>query len=249
MYVTYTDSATGYVKLLISHNHGSTWRTVTLGSTTRVGTSGRIGTPVVAAYGTTVAVAWISSASGIVKFRSSPNSGLTWTGTTWLGGTAQYGSWPSIAALGTRVAVSWTGPSAMYVRVRSGSVWSPVLAVRPSAGSLHDYVFPWIGQVALNGTARVAVAFEACWAGCASTDPPSAYRSDVLWRESATNGATWARSQLVIRSGVDTDSDYLYAYLPSVIWASATNRYVMAAHWYAPNLLDNVVVRAGVGSP
>ncbi len=249
VYISYTDAATGVVYVKVSHNYGATFSTVSLGTTSRSSWSGRVGVPAVAAYGTTVAVAWISSASGTVRVRSSSTRGTSWSGTTTIGTGAVAGTWPSISAVGTRVAVSWTAATAMAVRVRTGTTWGPVRMVRPSADAGQPYAAPWIGQVVLNGTTRVAVAFEACWAGCGAADPASAYRSDILWRESADNGASWAHSQLVFESGAGANSDFLDAYLPSVVWASATTRYVMAGHWYAPNMLDNIVVRAGTGTP
>ena len=260
VYLTYTDAATGSIKIQVSRDRGATWRVVTLGSTSRSNSFGKIGTPVVAAYGSTVAVAWIGSSAGSIKFRSSSNYGSTWSSTANLGSGALAGSPASIAAVGTRVAVAWTGETALSLRVRSGSsfprrtrrrttTWGPVRTVEPSAGSTHDYAWPWIGQVALTSTSRVGIAWEACWAGCASSDPASDYRADMLWRESADNGASWARSQVVFRCGTDSDVEYEYAYMPSVIWPSVSSRYVMAGRWYGPNQLDNVVFRAGTGTP
>lgn len=245
VYVTYTDAATGSVKIQVSKDRGATWRAVSLGTTTRSGTWGKYGLPVVAAAGATVAVAWISSASGTVKFKWSSDYGVTWKSASTLGTGAEVGSWPSIAALGSRVAVAWTGASAMVVRVRSGSTWSQPRVVLPSAGSTNEYEWPWNGQVVLNGTTRVGIAWEACWAGCADSDPDSAFRGDLLWRESANNGASWARSQVVGAA----DFDYTDYYYPSVLWPSASSRYVMASRWYAPNQLENVAIRAGTGAP
>lgn len=246
VYVTYTDAATGSIKIQISRDRGATWRVVSLGTTTRSNSYGKIGTPVVATYGSTVAVAWISAADGAIRFRSSSNYGSTWGTTTYLGKGAEAGSGPSIAAYGTRVAVSWTGSTGMLMRLRSGSSWGPARLVRPSAGSVHDYAWPWVGQVALTSSTKVGIAWESCWAGCASGDPANSYRSDLLWRELADNGATWARSQVLGESPI---GDYESFYFPSVIWPSAGTRYVMAGRWYGPNLLDNVMFRAGTGNP
>jgi hypothetical protein len=249
VYISYTDSATGIVYVKVSHNYGATFTTVSLGTTTRSGWSGRTGVPAVAAYGTTVAVTWMSSSSGVIRFRSSTNRGTSWSKTSTLGTGAIAGTWPSISAVGTRVAVSWSMPTAMAVRVRTGTTWGPVRLVRPSADAGQPYSMPWIGQVLLNGSSRVAVAFEGCWAGCGAADPASAFRSDILWRESANNGVSWAHSQVVFESSAGAFTDFTQAYLPSVVWASASTRYVMAAHWNASMLLDNIVVRAGAGTP
>ena len=245
VYVTYTDSATGKIKAKISRDRGKTWRTISLGRTTRYDSWGRYGLPVVAASGSTVGIAWISNASGKIRFRWSSNHGSTWKSAITLGSGAEAQSWPSIAALGTRIAVSWVGNSAMVVRVRTGTSWGPSRSVRPSAGSAHDYEWPWNGQVVLNGTSRVALAWEECWAGCAASDPDTAFRGDLLWRESADNGASWARSQVV----GEADDYYTDYYFPSVIWPAATTRYVMAARWVGMMLLDNVAFRVGTGAP
>jgi ASPM-SPD-2-Hydin domain-containing protein len=245
VYVTYTDSATGSVKIQVSRDRGATWRVVALGTTTRSDSLGRIGAPVVASYGTTVAVAWISSTAGTVKFRSSSNYGRTWSATTTLGGAAHAGSGPSIAAGSGRFAVAWTGNFAMSLRVRTGTTWGPLRTLAASAGSLHTYLWPWQGQVAMTGTTRVGIAFESCWAGCAASDPAVDYRGDMLWRESADNGATWAKSQVVFETGSGFDE----AYFPSVIWASATKRYVMFGATSILNQVDRVLFRAGIGTP
>ena len=237
---------TGVIYVKVSHDHGTTWTTVRLGITDRTGWGGRIGVPNVAADGSTVAVAWLPGNGTQVRLRSSSNSGVSWTAAVAPIYGVRRGTWPSIAVLGTRIAVASTADRTMALRIRTGSTWGPTtLAVRPSAGAPRAYAVPFIGQVALNGTTGVAIAAEWCWAGCAASSPPSAYRSDIVWRESATNGATWARSQTVVPGG----GEYDYAYLPSILWPSATARYLMAAHWYPANEVNNVVFLPGHGTP
>ena len=69
VYIAYTDANSGDVKVLISHNRGSTWTTFTVGSTSASsGSGGRTGLPSIAAVGSSVIVSWISNSSGAVPF-------------------------------------------------------------------------------------------------------------------------------------------------------------------------------------
>jgi hypothetical protein len=236
------------VAVQTSRDRGATWTRTALGSTSVTGTLGRSGAAAVAASGTNVVVAWIADGKGTVKVRRSTNSGRSWTTAYVLGNGAYPGSRVSAAARGDRLAVAWTRDLDTVVRVRT-TRWQPAHVVLPSAGGAKVYAWPWTGQVALASTSRVGIAFEACWNGCADGDPDADYRSDVLWRESANNGVTWARSQVVIETGPDPLGEYEQAYRPSVIWPVPGTRYVMASRWYGPNLLDNVVIVKGTGTP
>ena len=69
VYVAYTDSVTGSVKLAISRDRGATWSTVALGATTASSSSGRFGVPVVSATGTLVVVSWTANANWAIKAR------------------------------------------------------------------------------------------------------------------------------------------------------------------------------------
>jgi hypothetical protein len=246
VYVAYTDARSGAVLVKSSLDRGATWTTKRLATVARTDERGFSGRPVVAASGSTVAVAWIAdNTPGTVRIRTSADAGRTWSGVTTLGTGAERFSAPSIA-MASRTAVAWVTADGMAVRVRTAGGWSPVRIVAPSAAGEHAYGFVWTGAVALQGTAGVGVAFEACWDHCDGTD---GYRSDIVWRESADNGATWTKSQVAIRCGVDTDVEYEYAYTPSVLWPTATTRYLMAGRWYGPNEVDNVPFKTGLGSP
>src|SRR5262249_47952954 len=100
VYVTYTDSVTGSVKVAITADRGVHWKTVTVGSTTRTSSSGRLGYPVDASAGKNVGVAWVADPAGTVKARVSTDSGATWGTVVTLGITT---TTPSGAATGTRV--------------------------------------------------------------------------------------------------------------------------------------------------
>jgi hypothetical protein len=246
VYVTYTDAMSGAVLVKSSRDRGATWTTKRLATVVRRDDRGYSGRPVVAASGSTVSVAWVNdNAPGTVRIRTSTDAGRTWSGPSVLGSGAERYSAPSIA-MASRTAVAWVTTAGLAVRVRTAAGWGPVRTVAPSAAAEHEYGFVWTGAVALQGTAGVGVAFEACWAHCDGTD---GYRSDILWRESADNGATWAKSQVAIRCGVDADADYEYAYTPSMLWPSADTRHLMAGRWYGPNEVDNVPFRTGLGSP
>lgn len=245
VYVTWTDAATGSVKMAISRDRGATWRTVTLGTTSRSDGWGLAASPVVAAYGGTVAVAWTYSEAGGVQLRWSSDYGATWkTSAKLVTSGAEPGTPPSISVLGTRVAVAWTTGTGVALRVRTGATWTPIIMVRPSAGE-SEYLYPWIGQVVLNGASRIGVAWQACRAGCHASDPYEDLRADLLWRESADNGATWARSQ-VVGEATATHTSW---YLPSVLWPSTSTRYVLSSRWNEGTDYDNVIFKGGTGTP
>jgi hypothetical protein len=247
VYLVYTDSASGYIKLKISRDRGVTWTTKTLGATTRAVRDGRLGTPVVAVAGSTVAVAWVSSSAGAVKMRVSTNSGSTWGGTKTIGSGADLGTYISIAARGSRLAVAWTDGDHAVVRIRSGSTWLPSRIVRAAAGPI---TYSWMGTpaVSLAGTSLVGIAFAACRAACMEADPEDALRVDGLWRESSDNGASWARHQVVFAAS-DPATLAPYSYLPSVLWPASGTRYVSFNRYDWGMDMYRIQVRTGTGTP
>jgi hypothetical protein len=119
VYVTWTDSVSGSVRVAISSNRGATWRQVTIGSTTNVaGTSGKYGLPAIGAYGSSVAVAYASDPSLTVKTRVASAYGATWAPTVTLGTTD---SSPDVSVYGNRVGVSRSMAGGVILRIASAS--------------------------------------------------------------------------------------------------------------------------------
>ena len=158
VYVAYTDSSTGSVRLAISPDRGKTWKKVTLGSTSSSGPSGKAGYPAVAAAGTNVGIAWISDSSGTQQVRLSTDRGLTFDPPISLGVTT---SFPAASAIGSRVGFTWSD-TAIHLRVASAGVWEDVRTLPPTDGYATEV--QQIPAIALTGNDGVAVAYSACLA-------------------------------------------------------------------------------------
>ena len=179
-YIAYTDSNTGDVRVLITINRGLTWRNVRLGSTSRKGTNGYAGFPTVAATGSTVIVAWAATDAIQIRSRISTNGGSTWGGSQVLTSAATYS--PDATAIAGRLAVAWGTADGAAVRVRSGGTWGPAREVGlPDDGTPYASIAQ--PTVVLNGTSRIGLSWVGCYAGCNA--------SNVLWAETADNGASW----------------------------------------------------------
>ena len=240
VYVAYTDSGAGSVKIKISRDRAATWKTVTLGSTAWSTNSGRYGLPRIAASGNTVVVAWLSNSSGAVKARVSTDAGRSWSAVGSLSPTST--DLPAVAALGSRAAVAWTDGSSAVVRIRSGGAWSaPKSTVIPNGAA---YTHSYGPAVALNGTAGVGVAWTGCVTACESWT--SSTRADLVWSESRDGGASWFAGQVIGSSSAS--STRRYNDYPSILWPSATVRHVL---WNAGTAGTNsyrIVLRTGTGA-
>lgn len=239
VYVVYTDSATGSVKIKISRDRAATWKTVTLGSTALSTTSGRYGIPRIAANGNTVAISWLSNSSGAVKARVSTDAGRTWSATGAL--TATSTDLPAVAALGSRAAVAWTDGASAVVRTWSAGAWSAPQSTGMPTGAAYTHSYG--PAVALSGTAGIGVAWTGCVTPCESWT--SATRANLVWSESRDGGASWFGGQVIGSSSASTArryNDY-----PSILWPSATVRHVL---WNAGTAGTNsyrIVLRTGTG--
>ncbi len=239
VYVVYTDSATGSVKVKISRDRAATWKTVALGSTALSTPSGRYGIPRVAANGNTVVVAWLSNSSGAVKARVSTNAGRTWSPTGGLTGTST--DLPAVAALGARAAVAWTDGSTAVVRTWSAGAWSPPRSTSVPTGAAFTHSYG--AAVALSGTAGIGVAWSGCVTNCETWT--SATRANLVWSESRDGGASWFVGQVIGSSSAS--SARRYNDYPSILWPSATVRHVL---WNAGTAGTNsyrIVLRTGTG--
>lgn len=241
IYVAYTDSATGYVKVAISRDRGATWRTVSLGSTSAVSIGGRFAVPVVAVTGSLVAVSWTANANFAVKARVSTNAGSSWSGTATL--TSSATSATAIATAAGRVGVAWAAADGVKVRIWKASTWGSVRTVGiPTAGRPYEDV--WWPALALSGTSGVGIAFPSCWADC--DEGTSAMRTDLLWAESKNNGVAWYAPQLLVSAA--SSSSRRVNYDPSIAWYGTTR----AVSWTGetPGTISyRVYLRTGIGAP
>ena len=237
VYVVYTDSGTGSVKIKISRDRAATWKTVSLGSTAQSTPSGRYGIPRIAASGNTVVVAWLSNSSGTVKARVSTDAGRTWSATGGLTGSST--DIPAVAALGTRAAVAWTDGSSAVVRTWSAGAWSSPRSTGRPAVFTHSYG----PAIALSGSAGIGVA----WTGCVTTCETwsSSTRANLVWSESRDGGASWFAGQVIGSSSAS--SARRYNDYPSILWPSSTVRHVLWNAGTAGTNAYRIVLRTGTG--
>ena len=255
VYVAWTDSATGSIRLARSSNHGSTWSTATVGSTTKSSGSGRNGFPEVAASGATVVVTWIADTANTASVRVSTSNGASWGTTTSLGASTDI---PDVAAVGNRVGVAWVADG-VKVRIATAGVWGPDQSLPVTDGlSSEGQAVP---AIALIGSTSVGVAYTStdavplAAAGLASSkasssrteSAPGVHLQDVVvtsslaWRESTDNGATWAGSDVIGPANTthpDNDS-------PSIYWPRAAKPYVLWDGWRPNSTNYRLYVRAG----
>lgn len=240
VYVAYTNSGNGDVILKVSHDRGRTWKDVKLGTTRLRTGDGYTGWPRVSAAGSLVGVSWTAGSDGRVKARVSTNAGRSWSGTTQLTGSANDIS--SSAATGSRFAVAWTNGHDAQIRLWEGGAWSPKRTAPPPLEM--EWGIGYGATVALNGDDRIGVAWSACMDDCNSQ---FTYLVNLIWTESDTDGTTWAAGQII--SNWSADNKRRYAEYPSVIWPSATSRYIyFNTGALSPNVHYQMYVKKGTGS-
>ena len=240
VYVVYTDSGTGSIKLKVSRDRAATWKTITLGTTSAgSATAGRYGIPRIAVSGNTVIVAWLANANGALNARVSSDAGRTWSAIGSIVGTST--DIPAVAASGSRAAVAWTDGSSAVVRTWAAGSWSaPKATVLPPGAS---YTHTYGPAVALSGTVGVGVAWTGCVTSCTSWT--TATRADLVWSESKDGGASWFAGQRIGRS--ETSSARRYNDYPSILWPSATVRHVLWNTGTAGTNSYRIVLRTGNG--
>lgn len=244
VYLVWTDGKTGAIMIAISRDRGTTWHASAFGSTAMSSRDGKSGWPAVAVSDSRVVVAWTANSTGAVVARLSSSSGGSWSAPTLLAGSSN--SYVAVSASGDRSAVAWTAVGGghvrgAHVRVATGDVWGADTAVAPPGG-MNSYLSNSGPAVAFQGSAGIALAWSACVTHC-STPPTS--RVDLIWAESTTNGASWAR-QVVGWS--ETTGGFLKV-SPSIVWASPTLRYVewTGLSYEAGSI--GLYLRAGTGVP
>ena len=193
-YVAVTDADSGAIHIL--HNNGVNvadigWTGRHIGDTTRLAVSapddGFEGSPVVAADGARVLVAWLDNDAGTILAKVSTDHGTTWPDDPTVLSTADARGM-SAAGDDGRFAVSWAQDEGVRVRLRRNGDWGPTRRVA-SFGASATYRNGYGTAVALAGSSRVGVAWSACTR--ASCGGSSSQGVDVRWRESANNGGAW----------------------------------------------------------
>jgi hypothetical protein len=237
VHVAWTNSVTGNVVVATSKDRGVTFTKRIVGSTTVKGASGFAGLPSVAVSGSTVAVTWVSEATGTVLTRVSTDRGTTW-GTTETIGSESIGQ-VATAVRGSRVAVVWTTDDDVVVRQRTDGTWTDAMTVA-SLPAGADPV-PYSPVVVLQDTTRIAVA----WAEEEDNGHPNAAR--LRWAESPDGGALWHVTQ-TLASSTATSSRRTNDW-PSVVWPSATTRYVSWNGWTSGSTSYRQYLRIGTGAP
>jgi hypothetical protein len=222
--VSYTDSVTGSVKVAISKDHGVTWRTVSVGSTTLAASWGRTGLVSVAVSGTTIGVSWISANTGTVKARISTNSGTTWSPTWTLLSAGSVDS-PSVSIVSGRVGVAWSDGLGPELRIYAGGVWGPTIDPPAPFGqpaSPYPYQYAYSPTLSLSGTTGIGVAWTECLSECDTFTATT--MTDMMYSESSTSGATWSAPAFI------SSGSYGYGFRDdaSINWASGTIRFVLA---------------------
>jgi hypothetical protein len=239
VYVAWTDSSTGAVKLSISRDRGKTWATKQVGSTAAKYADGYYAQPSVAAAGAYVGVAWDTNTTGGERAIVSSNSGGTFGSPLTLASGAQ--SKMTASAVGTRVAFAWTTGSAVQVRIWKAGAWQPLRNVAPFS-STTTYKAGYGPAVALNGTVGVAVA----WSDCRAAVCQAASGVDLSWSESTNDGALFTARQVLAKSP-DSASRRVNDY-PSIVWPLATKRYILWNGWTDGTLSYRLYLRIGTGS-
>jgi hypothetical protein len=240
VYVAYTDAATGSVKVAISRDRATSWATRSLGTTTNALSDGKAGLPSVSAYGSLVVVAWTADSNGKVVVKVSKDAGVTWTGGT-LATTGSDSA--TTAATSGRLSVAWPSSDGLRIRTWKASAWGPTVTVAPP-GTPGAYAWFATGAIALRGTGQTGAAWAACHADCATGSP----KLDLVWSESTDGGATFPHRQVIV-DGTAGGPVYPANWYPSIVWATATTRYVL--HW-AETIGEGVYtvqVRTGSGAP
>ncbi|HEY3334458.1 MAG TPA: hypothetical protein VGK16_04400 [Candidatus Limnocylindrales bacterium] len=244
VYIAYTDSSGGEIRLQRSVDNGATWDYLgAVGATTAQDGDGYSGKPVVVASGSTVAVVFNNGTTA--RFKLSTNGGDTWSVDTDLAAT-QYLSL-SAAHRSGKFAFAWTTSSRrnLYVKLWNGTS----LTSRKTIVSLNDataYKVLNAPAIALAGSSVIGVAYSACTTtGCSLG---STRGSSIRWIESRNNGSTWSSNKTVASytaSSTRRRNEY-----PSVVLSSTTRRIIA---WTAAGASSSsnarILLRIGTGTP
>jgi hypothetical protein len=235
-YIAFTDSGTGAIRTALTRDRGTTWRRVSLGSTSLTMKDGKAGFPSVAASGASVAVAWVADQAGRVLMRVSADRGSTWGPLEEV--TASSSGDLNVAVRGGRIAVAWTTDTETVLRQRTLGTWGVPVAVatlEPGGDAA-----PYAPVVTLQDPDRIAVAWAEELAG-------SSDRADLRWMESADGGATWFAPQAIASASASSArrvNDWA-----SVLWPAPSQRLVLWNGWTESSLNYRQYLRKGGGTP
>jgi hypothetical protein len=209
-WVVWTNADSGDIRMASSANHGGTWATKTIGSTTsgQGDAEGFHGYPAIGASGSNVAVAWIADGGGRQVALTSSTGGGEWSGSSvptvlTANSPADLTHYPGAHGAddsqSSRVALAYTTDQGVVTRVFDGSSLGPERTVAgpwPDSTAGHRYAGAFGPAVIPSGTSTLAVAWAACQDRSSLNDAcntsNSQARVDILERESADNGATWS---------------------------------------------------------
>ena len=220
VYIAYTNADNGQIRVRRSTDHGATFKLLgtVLGTTSVTGSDGGFaGSPVIAASGDRVAVAWDTSTGVWARF--STNSGKTFGGAQQL--TNQSTDWLAAAARGGRVAFAWMLPDTDgLLRIWKDGSLGPPRQFRAFGGANPD-LKGFEPAIALSGKSRIGISYSVCITFACNEEGGS----DVQWRESADNGASWKAS--VVVGSHAASSTRRGNTSPSVLFPSPTRRIVL----------------------
>jgi hypothetical protein len=225
-WVVYTDADTGHI--VVTSNGGlqpdATWTPQVIGLTSNTaGEDGYEGTPVVAAWGSTVLVAWISTEDGGIVGKISTDFGVTWpdTATTLRSGPV----WDiSAASASGRFGLSWADATGIRAKLYRSGAWQSARTVA-SFTSTGSWRFGYGTAIALASTGRVGVAWSSCSRADCSATSTGTKGVSVRWRESTDNLATWKSATTV--ASYTTSVNRRYNDYPSVVFVSTPKRYIV----------------------
>lgn len=227
-YVAYTDADTGDITL--ARNGGvniadAGWTAQSIGATTKQApdpSDGYEGYPVVAATGSTVVVAWVSSSTGAIWAKVSTDRGATWPADpTQL--TSAYAWDLSASAASGRVGIAWAQDNGIRVKLFRNAAWGGTRTVA-SFSSTGTWRAGYGTSVALAGTGRVGVAWSSCSRIDCSASSSGTKGVSVRWRESSDNLSTWKDAQTIgsyTYGSSRRNNDY-----PSAVFVNTPKRYI-----------------------
>ena len=201
VYVAYTDSGTGSVKVKISRDRAATWKTVSLGSTAWSTTVGSLRHPAHRGErqhrGRRVAVQQQRRRQGPRVNRCRPHMGRD----RWPDRNVDRPTGRGCARHSRRCRLD-ERHQRHHPDVDAGAWSSP----KSTGDGRRQYTHSYGAAVALSGTAGVGVAWTGCVTACETWS--SATRANLVWSESRDSGASWFAGQVIGSSSASTARRY-----------------------------------------
>jgi len=180
----------------------------------------------------------MSSPTGSIKARISLDRGATWKASKALGVAT---SKPSVAAVGNRVAVGWAATDGVRARIATTAVWSAAFSLPATDGVTTERATQ--PTVALYGVRGIAIVYSSCLADCDGSESGVITRSDLIWRQSTNNGATWVPSDLLAWNG--SSSAGRQNDTASIVWRTSKRPYVLFNSWTEDTQAYRIYLTAG----